>query len=770
MSKSWVHHHVLPGLRESGAVATEVVTKSVEGVRRVAGLSWELLPLTAARARHADPLALEKRDLAVLLSVCEALFGPGWAPVGKPETPPGLLAARRGRGAAAERLGLLRLVLAARPDGSVRLVGGGVKAGFDRADATVAQLVGCSMEEAARVVDGLVGQGLLEVSGRGVAGARVKVVVPAVAAAHGRFAEGLRVVREEMQEDVEPGDDGSVGQGMVCVHCASGVDAEDPANPGEGWEQPAFFLVLEGGLLDVDGAFRVQEAAEVSVAAPDCASDLGERGAEEVVDGRADGAALHADHASVVTQAGFVSASSRFSGEAVSGCSPLPGRAYEREDRSGSAPMDLVGESGGSGGPLRGELQQDLDVSRQRRQASVAGATVPLRWSLPRGLERVLSPVWSEWARIGHAGGRHRVRAAVRAELVRLGGIVGLEQAPVVLAERLERRLAAQCGQPVRDPVGWLLGRGLPQRAECYATGCDDRVRMETGLVCPSCELLIEDRRALRHQVARAVTEELPRLEPEAFRAEVEARLGREVARQAAAAAVRWEQAAGERARREEAWARRREERAAAEAELAARACTGCGVPEAGGLCLTCSQRRAARQSLEQAAQFATVAVGPVDAPGAAARLAGCLALLEAEAGQTGRRLRGEGLPEAVVAWQVRELAEQICGRERARALQVLLDGPQARVESERVALIERMRRREEPEVRAAAGEAARRCAEALLAHRLGEVRAAVQGPVRERSGGWRERMARCADLPLEGEAPVPSARVAEGSGAVSAA
>ncbi|WNI20060.1 hypothetical protein [Actinacidiphila sp. ITFR-21] len=293
---------------------------------------------------------------------------------------------------------------------------------------------------------------------------------------------------------------------------------------------------------------------------------------------------------------------------------------------------------------------------------------------------------------------------------------------------------------------------------------------METGLVCPSCELLIEDRRALRHQVARGVTDELPRLEPEAFRTEVEQRLGQEVARLAAEAAVRRERAVVERARREEAWARRREERAVSEAELAAQACEECGVPEAGGLCLTCSQQRAARQALEQAAQFAAVAVGPVDDPGASGRLAECLARLEAEAGQTARRLRAEGLPEAVVAWQVRELTEQIRGRERARALEVLLDGPEARVEGERVAAVERLRRRGEAEVRAAAGEAARRCADALLADRLGQVRAAVQGPVRERSSGWRERMARCADLPLDGDALVPSSRAAECSEVVSAA
>ncbi|MEU6406189.1 hypothetical protein [Streptomyces sp. NPDC046985] len=749
---------------------TEVVTKSVEGARRVAGLCWELLPLTAARARRADPLALEKRDLAVLLSLCEAVVGPGWAPVGKAETPPGLLAARRGRGAAAERLGLLRLVMAARPDGSVRLIGGAVAAGFDRVDATVARLLRCSLEEAARVVDGLVGQRLLEVPGRGVAGARVKVVVPAVAAAHGRSAGALRVVRDEVQEDVEVCDDGSDGQGLACVHCTAGVEVEDPANPGEGWEQPGFFVILEGGLLDVDGALRGQATPGGSVVEPERASELGEQGVEEVIDDRARCAPLHADHASVVTQGGFGTASFRFSGEAVSGSSASPGRAYEREDRPGSGPVDLVGASGGSGRPLRGEQQQDLDVGRKLGQALTAGAAAALRWSLPGGLERVLSPVRWEWARIGHAGGRHRVRAAARAELVRLGGIVGLEQAPVVLAERLERRLAAQCGEPVRDPVGWLVGRGLPQRAECYATGCDDGVRMETGLVCPSCELLIGVRRALRHQVARAVTEELPRLEPDAFRAEVEARLGREVARQAAVTAVRREYAVVERARREEALAQCRRERAEEEAKLAAQPCADCKIPQASGLCLTCGQERTARKALEQAAQFAAVAVGPVDAPGAAARLTGCLTQLEAEVGQARQRLRGEGLPKVGVAWQVRELAEQICGREQARALQVLLDGPEARVEGERVAAIERLRRRGEPEVRTTAGAAARRCAEALLAQRLGEVRAAAQGPIRERSGGWRERMARCADLPLDGDAPVPSARVAEGSGAVTAA
>ncbi|MER6116178.1 hypothetical protein [Streptomyces sp. NPDC001743] len=774
MSKSFVDHRVLPALRSSGTVSTDVMTASVDGVRRVTGLRWELLPLTAAQTRRSAPLVLEKPELAVLLALCERLFGPGWAPVGKPATPPGLLGDRRGRGAAAERLALLRLVLAARPDGRVRLVGGAVAAGFDRADATVARLVGCPLEEAARVVDGLVRQGLLEVPGRGVPGARLKVLVPAVAAAHGRSRADLKVVPEQIpqgaDENVDP--EGAPGdRGAVCTQCAGSLKG-DLGEPGEGWTQPGFFDVLDGDLVDAEGALRGQEVPAAPKTGDRSASDLGEYGVAVPDVGGEAGALLHAHHApQVVALGGSGAAEFCFSGEAASGFPPLPERAGGREDQPEPGPVVGEGPVGGCGGPLRGEQQQDLVVEQQDERARAGGGRGPLRWSRPRGLEQVLLPVRWEWARIGHAGGRRRVRAAARAELVRLAGIVGAEQAPVVLADRLERRLAAQFGQPVRDPIGWLLGRGLPQRAECYAPACDDRVRMDTGQVCPSCELLIEDRRALRHRVAQAVAGVLPALDPEAFRAEVERRLSREVARLAAEESVRREHAKVERARREEAWARQREEQAAAQAEFAARPCVECGVPEAAGLCLICSEARTTRRALESAAEFAAVAAG---LPGGAAAMAGPLgvyrARLETEAEQAGERWRAQGLPEAAVVWQLRELAEQLVARERALALEALLRGPQAQAEAERVAGIERARRRSEPEVLAAADEAARRCAQALLAQRLDQVRAEVQDPVQPPVGGWRKRMAEYAARPLEGEIlPVP-VRFAQAREAVSAA
>ncbi|OLO25919.1 hypothetical protein PZ61_0236575 [Streptomyces sp. MNU77] len=777
VSKSYIDHRVLPGLRASGAVATEVVTKTVDGVRRVDGLRWELLPLTAAQARgNPQALVLKKRELAVLLALCEALFAPGWAPVGKRETPAGLLGARRGRGAAAERLALLRLVLAARSDGRVRLVGGAVAAGWDRADATVARMLGCSAAEAARVVDGLIQQGLLEVRGRGVPGARIRMVVPAVAAAHGRSAVAeLRVVPDPAE--VEQAEDVAPDQVRVCVHCASGLDEAGPEEPGEGWVQEGFFAVVDGGWDDEgDSALRGQEATEVPRTDSENASDLGEcedQEGIEVFGAETGGALLHAHHAPVVTHGGSGAASSCFSGEAASGFPPLPERADGRETESGSGSgrIGVVDEPGGRGGPLRGEQQPDRAGECQTAPEPVVARPVPMRWSLPRGLERVLDPVRLEWARIRHAGGRTRVRVALQAELRRVAEIVGSEQAPVVLAERLERRLAAQHGERVREPIGWLLARGLPQRAECYATACDDQVRMDTGLVCPSCELLIGDRRALRHQVARAVAAELPRLTPAEARAEVERRLSREVAQRAARDAVRREQAAVERARREVVWAQQREELESAKTALAARPCEECGVPEAGGLCLVCSQNRTARAAVEQAAQVAAAVSGPGQDLGVVAeRLAACRVRLEDEVGRLARRLRREGMPEAAEAWEARTLAEQLLRQERARAMDALLASEEARAEAERVFAVERARRGGEEQARAAAEEARQRCAELLLAQRLGHIRVAERPPASEEVGGWRQRLAALAARPLHDEIRVPQPAAGGCREAVSAA
>ncbi|MEU2134561.1 hypothetical protein [Streptomyces sp. NPDC018352] len=360
---------------------------------------------------------------------------------------------------------------------------------------------------------------------------------------------------------------------------------------------------------------------------------------------------------------------------------------------------------------------------------------------------------------------------ALKAELRRLTGIVGSEQAPVVLAERLERRLAAQHGEPVREPVGWLLSRGLPQRAECYATACDDQVRMDTGMVCPSCQLLIEDRRALRRQVVQIVATKLPHLAPPEARAEVERRLSQEVALRAAQEAVRRERAAVEQARRKAACAQRSQELALVKAELAARPCEGCGVPEAGGLCLVCSQIRTAGKALEKAAQFAAAVSGPVQDPGVAVgRLETSRRRLEGEVGRAGERLRREGMPEAGVAWEVRTLAEHLLHKERARALDGLLGSAEARAEAERAFAVERARRGSEQQARTAAEQARQRCAELLLDQRLGQVRAATAPPAPKRSIGWRERVAALAACPLDGETRAPQLAAVGGRKSVSAA
>ncbi|MET7606273.1 hypothetical protein ABZS96_27920 [Streptomyces avermitilis] len=753
------------------------MTKTVDGTRRVDGLRWELLPLTAAQARcRPDALVLEKRELSVLLALCEALFAPGWVPVGKRETPAGLLGARRGRGAAAERLALLRLVLAARPDGRVRLVGGAVAADYDRADATVARQLGCSVAEAARVVDGLIQQGALEVRGRGLPGARIRMVVPAVAAAHGRGAASeLRIVPDldQRAEEVAPEEE------RFCAHCASGLDEARPEEPGEGWVQQGFFDVVDGGLDDGgDGALRDQEGAKELWIRPESASDLGEREDQEKArtsEAEAVGAPLHADHAPVVTQGGSGTASSRFSGEAALGFPPLPERADERADEreieSGAGRIGVVDEPGVQGGPLRGEQQPDRAGVGQTAPGPVVAKPVRLRWSLPRGLERVLDPVRLEWARIGHAGGRTRVRVALKAELRRLAGIVGSEQAPVVLAERLERRLAAQHGERVREPVGWLLSRGLPQRAECYATACDDQVRMDTGLVCPSCELLIGDRRSLRHQVVQAVAVELPRLAPAEAKAEVERRLSREVALRAARDAVRRERAVVERARREVVWAQQREDLEVAKAELAARACEECGAPEAAGLCPVCSYNRTVRATVEEAAQVAVAVNGPVKDLGVVAdRLAAYRVRLEGEVDRATDRLRREGMPEAAMAWEARNLAEELLRAERARAVDALLNSAEAQAEAERVFAIERARRSGELQAHAASEKARQRCAEFLLAQRLGQIRAADRPSASEEVVGWRQRMVELAARPLDDEIRVPQPAAGECREAVSAA
>ncbi|WP_406131360.1 hypothetical protein [Streptomyces sp. NBC_00989] len=58
--------------------------------------------------------------------------------------------------------------------------------------------------------------------------------------------------------------------------------------------------------------------------------------------------------------------------------------------------------------------------------------------------------------------------------------------------------------------MGWLIGKGLPQRPECGDVLCDDRMLLDSGRDCPRCEDRQASRRSQRHAVAAAVDTAMP--------------------------------------------------------------------------------------------------------------------------------------------------------------------------------------------------------------------------------------------------------------------
>ncbi|WP_330327882.1 hypothetical protein [Streptomyces pseudovenezuelae] len=139
-------------------------------------------------------------------------------------------------------------------------------------------------------------------------------------------------------------------------------------------------------------------------------------------------------------------------------------------------------------------------------------------------------------------------------------GFTGRADAPEVLADRLARRLSDQMrsGGPIKDPVGWLIGRGLPQRQECGDARCDDRMLLDSGQDCPRCEDWRVDRRAQRQKLAAAVDAAMPGATEAERRAVTERQLHETVTARAWAKAREWEQvrvrqAAAARARAEAA-------------------------------------------------------------------------------------------------------------------------------------------------------------------------------------------------------------------------
>lgn len=741
---SHVAHTVVPEVRASGIATCE---RSRDAAGWTYALRFELLALKEARAeRGLNPLSLlNKRDLATLLRFCEAVLCPGWAPKDKPATPAGFLAARRGRRAATDRLAMLLLALEAREDGRVRMPPGRLPQGYNRAEVTVARLLGCTVDAAVAVLKRLLAMGAVTWD-RPERFGKNRLLVPAIRSAYERARASVptaatvaaatgSVPREPVPRGVTSLPSGSGS----CARCEGAARAE-PVLEGDGWAQLTFEDV----------------PAEATDSA--CRDQIFHYVASTQVKGGLDGGAPadscadpHTSHPPVVSLASSSTAVlGCFSGSAVLGGDRLRERAHAGADKPeiGLA----VPEAAGKADPLRGEqpTTPPAPATHLAGRSSVFARPVVL----PRDLERVLGPVAGMWAGLGLVSTGRWLAKAVRLELVRLRNLVGDEGglAERRLAERLKRRLERQGSRPVQDLAGWLIKRGLPQKSQCWSTMCDDGIRIDTGSTCESCGCLIGDRRGLRTMMAAHVADQYGHLPAGEWRTVYESELRAHVDHQAAVGLVRRERTAQRRGAFRAAVEERKAQLAAAQAERAARPCADCDQPDAAGLCMTCSLRRATAELVEQAVDIAVAVRADIDDRRALSELTTRVAR------DTWMFVRGaeppEGSDDAVSrAYAERESAKRVLEHRRQRAWERLRASEPAEFEA---AHVKRMALRgtsltdkDIKRARKAAGEARDRVAKELLREFLGDlyrVRAAAVPP--ESAVPWSERCTGFAERP----------------------
>ncbi|MDX3820742.1 MULTISPECIES: hypothetical protein [unclassified Streptomyces] len=497
VSRSTVAHTVLPELRGAGFLGSNVATNAFG---HATGLECWVIPMYRAQKagdrRHA--LALSRSELAVLLSLIEVLFGPGWTPNDKAPVPAGLLAGRRGRGAATDRLGLLLMVLTTGSAGWLQLCPGSVDTVRGRPAATVGRLLGCTAAAGAKVLKRLQEHGVADLvrqeTGSGLH-ARSRVRLVPVAEAHGVAVQEARRVANAAFSDLAgtaSGDLESVKTGETRM--TTGVEGT-----GQG---------------------KLAGSADLATTAQH-----------------------HALHASVVAPAGSLTLSGGFSGEGRGGSCELPDRACVRED---GRPLcgeqrkksPVVEDGKGGRGPVAGAPVRVVDGSSQGRPQR---GRVPLP---PEDLRAVLAPVDLVLARLERPAARKLVEAAARSELDRVVEFAGRTDAPQVLADRVAQRLEDQMrlAGPIKDPVGWLIGLALPQRQQCGDVRCDDRVLLDSGQDCPHCAERHDDRRDQRRAVAAAVDAAMPGASETERRAATEQQLHQDVTARAWAKAYEWEQ------------------------------------------------------------------------------------------------------------------------------------------------------------------------------------------------------------------------------------
>ncbi|MEW1699448.1 hypothetical protein [Streptomyces sp. NPDC091278] len=589
MSASYTASVVVPALKRSGVVSVS----TAEGeYGQDDGLVCKVLPLWAAQDVAGHPLNLAKKEYATLQRLVEAVMAPGWKHRDGRVTPAGLIGTRTGRAAATDRLALLLLVLEARETGRVRQCGGTVDTKRGRAAATVARLLGCTASAGERVLERLEDRELvLRVrlrTGSGLAN-RSRLMVPAVAAAHGRtVADGVQEDRAQAPEPEFSDPDVTAGHGEA---------------PG-----PKMELQVSGVLVT-----DVADIAEPDVAA-----------------------ALHTDHPHLVTPIVPPQLSGGFSGEGREGEGRRPGRACVREDQA------AVGETAACStppvaevSPLRGEKPTKSPVDEEQAGGAAAGAGARLtvvgggktqqgRSELPGDLDlRVaLAPVSWLWTKLNRWQ-QDRVVKAAKAELVQLGQVLEWAgQAPSVLASRLTSRLEETGGEAlITRPFGWITHRGLVRRPSCSDVRCDDGARLDTGADCDNCGNVLHSRRAWRVRIAAEVDQELPGLETDARYREIEARMRRHADIEAAdfvdrqaEAQQRAEQRAAARAEAEAQAAIERERAAAEAAARQAVECADCGRKRSAGLCEACDHRRQTEALIGEAGLLAaTWSADPTD-------------------------------------------------------------------------------------------------------------------------------------------------------------
>ncbi|MGR6541127.1 hypothetical protein [Streptomyces rochei] len=594
MSASYTASDVVSGLRRSGVVSVE----TAEGdYGQDDGLRCKVLPLWAAQDVVGHPLNLAKKEYATLQRLVEAVMAPGWTHRDGRVTPAGLIGTRTGRGAATDRLALLLLVLEARETGRVRQCGGAVDTKRGRAAATVARLLGCTASAGERVLERLEDRELvLRVRLKTASGLsnRSRLMVPAVAAAHGRMVgDG---VQEGRAEALEP----------------EFLDPDDAAGPGE-----APGLETEPQVSGVP-VTDVADVAEPDVAAP-----------------------LHTDHPHLVTPVVPPQLSCGFSGEGRGGEGHRPERACAGEDQAADGESAAAGSVSpmAEGGPLRGEQPKESPVHERVGQraagAGAGGQPKAVGWDKAQQQRRVclpacpalqvaLGPVAGLWGRLS-GWQQDQVQAAAEAEIKRLEGLLEHQGGgPRLLADRLTDRLKETGGEALVDkPYGWLIRRGLVQRQACTDRRCDDGIRLDTGADCEMCGNVIHVRRARRAKLAAQIDRELPGLGDSERRRVLEERLREQVAIEAEDLVWRREQARAKQARRDAARAaareraeRERQEAAAAEAVRQALPCEECGRDQAAGLCEACDHRRQTETLIREAGLLAAAGSADLSDPG----------------------------------------------------------------------------------------------------------------------------------------------------------